>query len=92
MAKRAITRADVMPVADYAKMRRDHRRKMIETKKQRRLEVGPHACFYFESYDTMWTQVHEMLLIEKGGEEQIPNLERCATGYLWRQRLEGVFS
>ena len=40
---------------------------MIETKKQRRLEVGPHACFYFESYDTMWTQVHEMLLIEKGG-------------------------
>lgn len=73
MAKRAITRDDVMPVADYAKMRRDHRRKMIETKKQRRLEVGPHACFYFESYDTMWTQVHEMLLIEKGGEEQIPD-------------------
>jgi hypothetical protein len=71
--KREITRADVIPVADYAKLRRDHRRKMIETKKQRRLEVGPHACFYFESYETMWTQVHEMLLIEKGGEEQIPD-------------------
>lgn len=73
MAKREITRADVMPMADYAKMRRDHRRKMIEVKKNRRLEVGPHACFYFESYDTMWTQIHEMLLIEKGGEEQIPD-------------------
>ncbi len=69
--KRAITRADVIPVADYAKMRRDHRRKMIETKKQRRLEVGPHACFYFESYDTMWLQVHEMLYIERGGDDQI---------------------
>ncbi len=73
MANRAITRADVIPMAEYAKIRRDHRRKMIETKKLRRLEVGPHACFYFESYDTMWTQVHEMLLIEKGGEEQIPD-------------------
>ena len=46
---------------------------MIETKKLRRLEVGPHACFYFENYDTMWMQVHEMLLIEKGGEDQIPD-------------------
>lgn len=71
--KREITRADVIALADYAKMRRDHRRKMIETKKLRRLEVGPHACFYFENYDTMWMQVHEMLLIEKGGEDQIPD-------------------
>jgi hypothetical protein len=33
--------------------------------------VGPDATFYFESYDTMWHQVHEMLYIEKGGEEQV---------------------
>jgi Protein of unknown function (DUF3501) len=26
---------------------------------------------YFENYETMWTQVHEMLFIEKGGPEQI---------------------
>ena len=42
-----------------------------EIKKDRRLEVGPFATFYFECYDTMLHQVQEMLFIEKGGEEQI---------------------
>ncbi|TNE36462.1 MAG: DUF3501 family protein, partial [Alphaproteobacteria bacterium] len=37
----------------------------------RRLSLGPDATLYFESYDTMWFQIHEMLYIEKGGEEQI---------------------
>ncbi len=40
-------------------------------KKHRRVEVGPFATFYFENYDTMWHQIHEMLYIEKGGEAQI---------------------
>ena len=40
-------------------------------KKQRRVEVGPFATFYFENYATMWLQVQEMLRIEKGGDEQI---------------------
>ena len=43
----------------------------IATKKNRRIEVGPFATFYFENYDTMWLQVHEMLHIEKGGAAQI---------------------
>ena len=46
---------------------------MSEIKKNRRLEVGPFATFYFESYDTMLHQVHEMLFIEKGGAEQLPD-------------------
>jgi hypothetical protein len=29
------------------------------------------VTFYFENYDTMWHQIHEMLYIEKGGEQQI---------------------
>ena len=29
--------------------------------------------FYFESWDTMWFQIQEMLHIEKGAEEQIPD-------------------
>ena len=29
------------------------------------------AVFYFENYDTMWHQVHEMLYVERGGEAQI---------------------
>ena len=73
MAKRSITRADVMAMADYAAIRAERRRTLIQTKKRRRIEVGPSACFYFESYETMWMQVHEMLRIEKGGEQQIPD-------------------
>ena len=42
-----------------------------QKKKWRRLEVGPVASFLFESYDTMWLQVQEMLYIERGGEAQI---------------------
>jgi hypothetical protein len=71
MTKHELSRADIMPVADYAKERLDRRRRISEVKRGRRIEVGPFATFYFESYETMWHQVHEMLYIEKGGEEQI---------------------
>ena len=69
--KRQIERADIMPMAQYAKLRTDKRREMRPIKDRRRISVGPYATFYFENYDTMWHQVHEMLFIEKGGEEQI---------------------
>ncbi|MGL6182033.1 MAG: DUF3501 family protein, partial [Aestuariivirga sp.] len=54
-------------------MRTERRRQMAELKKNRRLEVGPFATCYFESYATMLHQVHEMLFIEKGGAAQIPD-------------------
>ena len=73
MPKTAITRADIMALEDYLPIRKDKRREMSAVKKTRRMEVGPFCTFYFESYDTMWHQVHEMLAIEKGGEEQIPD-------------------
>lgn len=69
--KRQIERADIMPMAQYAELRTDKRREMRPIKDRRRISVGPYATFYFENYDTMWHQVHEMLFIEKGGEEQI---------------------
>ena len=69
--KRSLTAADIMPMADYAKIRKEKRSALAEHKRFRRVEVGPFATFYFESFDTMWMQVHEMLYIEKGGEEQI---------------------
>ena len=68
---REITRADIIPIAQYAKERAERRRALLPTKILRRVNVGPHATFYFESFDTMWLQVHEMLYIEKGGEAQI---------------------
>ena len=73
MAKHELTAADILPLADYANQRRQHRQRVTELKRNRRIEVGPHVTFYFESYDTMWLQVQEMLYIEKGGEAQVPD-------------------
>ena len=71
--KRSITREDILPLEVYARERKALRQNLVVKKKHRRLEVGPVATFYFENYETMWAQVHEMLFIEKGGEEQIPD-------------------
>ena len=70
-AKREITRIDIMPMDAYAKVREERRQAIREIKKHRRIEIGPFAAMYFENYDTMWWQVHEMLRVERGGEEQI---------------------
>lgn len=69
--KRSITRDDIIPTAEYAALRRAKRPELVAMKKNRRVEVGPVATFYFESYATMWWQIQEMLYIEKGGEDQI---------------------
>jgi hypothetical protein len=69
--KRQITREDILPMAKYEAERRELRRDLVAKKKFRRQDVGPVCTFYFESYETMWAQVHEMLYIEKGGEAQI---------------------
>ncbi|MBV9860166.1 MAG: DUF3501 family protein [Alphaproteobacteria bacterium] len=70
-AKRRLTRDDILPLAEYAAIRRERRRQISDLKKRRRIEVGPFATFYFENYETMWQQVQEMLYIEKGGDEQV---------------------
>lgn len=69
--KREITRADILPIETYERERKERRRHLVEVKRHRRVEVGPVATWYFENYETMWHQIHEMLFIEKGGEEQI---------------------
>ncbi|SKA41016.1 Protein of unknown function [Enhydrobacter aerosaccus] len=71
MNLRKIDASAIVPLEEYGKQRAERRRRMAEIKKDRRLEVGPFATFYFESYETMLHQVHEMLFIEKGGEEQL---------------------
>lgn len=69
--KTEITRADLIPPDEYARTRAERRKAMVAVKRNRRVSVGPFATFYFENYETMWQQIHEMLHIEKGGEEQI---------------------
>jgi hypothetical protein len=70
-AKHEITREDVISMAQYAEEREARRRALVAVKGRRRLEVGPDCTFYFENFETMWNQIHEMLFIEKGGEAQI---------------------
>ena len=73
MTPRKIEPSAIVPLPQYAGERAGRRKHIAELKKNRRLEVGPFATFYFESYDTMLHQVHEMLFIEKGGAEQLPD-------------------
>ena len=72
-SERRITRADIIPDADYAKMRKERRAALLPVKRLRRIELGPVCTLYFECFDTMMFQVQEMLLTEKGGEAQIPD-------------------
>jgi hypothetical protein len=70
-SKHELTAEDILPIPEYGKIRDESRRKISLRKRDRRIEVGPFVTFYFENYDTMWMQVHEMVYIEKGGAEQI---------------------
>ncbi|MDP6257531.1 MAG: DUF3501 family protein [Rhodospirillales bacterium] len=69
--KTALTREDILDLAAYEKIREQRRSEIVAAKKLKRVAVGPYATFYFESFDTMWYQVQEMLRIEKGGEAQL---------------------
>ena len=72
MIRKEILFKDVMPMSEFGKARAELRRKLMPAKRRRRVGVGPWSTFYFESYETMWFQVHEMLWIEGGGDAQLP--------------------
>lgn len=70
-APRRLTRADVLPVEEYAKVRKARRKELLGKKKERRVDIGPVASAQFECFESMWMQVQEMLYIERGGDAQI---------------------
>jgi hypothetical protein len=70
-SSRRVTAQDIIPDADYARERKERRAALLPIKGLRRIALGPHCTFYFESYETMLFQVQEMLLTEKGGAEQL---------------------
>ena len=70
-SKTELTRDDILAVEAYQEIRDTRRAEIVAVKKLRRVAVGPYATFYFESFDTMWYQVQEMLRIEKGGDAQL---------------------
>jgi hypothetical protein len=70
-SQRVITQDDIIPDAAFAAERKARRAALLPLKQLRRVALGPWCTFYFESFDTMLFQVQEMLLIEKGGAEQL---------------------
>jgi len=71
MSRRRITKADILPDAEYARRRAALRQAIVARKKLRRVAVGPAAMFHFECFETMLRQIQEMLYIEKGGDAQL---------------------
>ena len=70
-AKRSFSAADLIPASEYPKRRGEARKAIAALKKNRRVEVGPIATFFFENYETIRHQIQEMLHIEKGGDAQL---------------------
>ena len=70
-AARTLTAADLIPLDLYAAVRAAKKAEAIDRKRLTRVHVGPHATAIFETWDSMWLQVQEMLWIEKGGEAQV---------------------
>lgn len=63
MAK--LTRNDLYSLEQYAEVRADFRRKVIDHKKSRRLPLDAHNTLYFEDALTVQYQIQEMLRIER---------------------------
>jgi hypothetical protein len=60
-----LSRDDLFSLEQYAEARAEFRQKVLEHKKNRRLDLGTNAALYFEDRLTMQYQVQEMLRIEK---------------------------
>ena len=65
MAMQKLTRNDLMSLEQYSLERNAFRAKVLEHKRDRRVELGTNAALYFEDRLTMQYQVQEMLRIER---------------------------
>lgn len=60
-----IDRNEVMGLANYETIREHFRARVIESKKRRRVALGPSASALFENRDTVLMQIQEMLRTER---------------------------
>jgi hypothetical protein len=56
---------EILPLADYERVREILRPLLIHEKARRRLAVGSHITLLFENRQTAWYQVEEMIRTEK---------------------------
>jgi hypothetical protein len=62
---RTIRLGDVVNFFEYEKVRDERRRRVIELKRKRRVEVGPYLSFVFENRETLLFQIQEMCRAER---------------------------
>lgn len=60
-----ITMEEILPLADYERVRGRLRPLFIHEKERRRLHLGSHLTFIFENAQTSWYQIEEMIRTEK---------------------------
>ena len=59
-----VTRAEILPNAEFVELRRKREREVIAGKDARRLAVGPNMTLLFENRESVWWQVQEMCRVE----------------------------
>jgi len=69
--QRTISANDILPIDQYELIRTDKKQEAVVRKKLTRVSVGPVCTVLFETWDSMWLQIQEMLRIEKGGDAQL---------------------
>jgi hypothetical protein len=69
--KRKLQQSDILSPQEFLEIRPQKHQEILGLKKNRRLSLGPDMMLYFENDQTLLWQIHEMLRIEKGGDEQI---------------------
>ena len=62
---RKLTRDDLMSLEQYSEAREGFRSKVMDHKRDRRIDLGTNAALYFEDRLTIAYQVQEMLRIER---------------------------
>jgi hypothetical protein len=60
-----ITRAEILDLHAYEKVRDAQRREIIAVKASRRVSVGRYLAFVFENRRTVWFQIQEMIRAER---------------------------
>jgi hypothetical protein len=65
---RHVTLDDIVGLERYETIREAFRRRIIELKRHRRVEVGEHLTFVFENFDTVLFQIQEMIRAERIGD------------------------
>ena len=65
MNQSKLDRKDLFSLEQYSEKRAEFRARVLDHKKNRRVDVGPNLTLYFEDRLTIQYQVQEMLRIEK---------------------------